>query len=151
MQATSNRAPTAVLIALALTAMSAGRAMTLAWVHRAGDGGAGDPPAAWLMPLLGDGAVGLSALAIAYLLWRRPTPLVWGAALAWSGIAAFDAVAAFLVDVQSPWPEFFMLEIFGRPMFFAAAAMHVGIIWLLARPDARRWFFSLEQAQSSQV
>jgi hypothetical protein len=36
--------------------------------------------------------------------------------------------------------KFFMLEIFGRSMFFAAAAMNLVIIWLLAHPEVRREF-----------
>ena len=114
--------------------------MTLGWIARAGDGGSGDPPAAWLMPLLGDAAVGLAAIAVAVVMWTRPAPLTWAAAIAWSAIAAFDAVAAFIVDTQAPWPEFFMLELFGRMMFFAAAALHVAIIWLLTRSTVRLHF-----------
>jgi len=109
--------------------------MTLAFIGRAGDGGAGDPPEAWLMPLLGDAAIGLTAIVVAVLLWARPSPAIWVAAVAWSAIGAFDAVAAFVVDVTTPWPEFFMLEVFGRSMFFAAAAMHLVIIGLLTRPE----------------
>lgn len=116
---------------IALIVMSGGRAMTLGWIARAGDGGPGDPPAAWLMPLIGDAAVGLAAFVVAFLLWTRPSPTTWAIAIAWSAVAAFDAIAAFVVDVQTPWPEFFMLEIFGRSMFFAAAAMHLLIIGLL--------------------
>jgi hypothetical protein len=112
--------------------------MTLPFIHRAGDGGAGDPPAAWLMPLVGDAAVGLSALVVAWLLWKRPAPSTWAIAIAWSAVAAFDALAAYLVDIETPWPDFFMLELFGRPMFFAAAGLHVVIIALLARPESRR-------------
>jgi len=127
-------------ILTAMVLMSSGRAMTLAFIARAGDGGAGDPPDAWLMPLIGDALVGLSALAIAYLLWTRPKPSSWLAALVWSAIAIFDAAAAFIVDLTTPWPEFFMLEIFGRSMFFAAIAMHLAIVWLLFQPEIRARF-----------
>lgn len=122
-------------LALALTALASGRAMTLAFIGRAGDGGTGDPPEAWLMPLLGDAAIGLTAIVVAVLLWTRPSPATWVTAVAWSAIGAFDALAAFVVDVTTPWPEFFMLEIFGRSMFFVAAAMHLVIIGLLTRPE----------------
>ncbi|MFV1990664.1 MAG: hypothetical protein ACC652_07975, partial [Acidimicrobiales bacterium] len=50
-------------------------------------------------------------------------------------LGAFDALAAFVVETSAPWPEFFMIEIFGRSMFFAAAALHVAIIYLLAQPE----------------
>ena len=61
-------------------------------------------------------------------------------AIVWSAIGAFDAIAAFIVETSTPWPEFFMLQIFGRSMFFAATIMHVAIIWLLAHPHTRADF-----------
>ncbi len=127
-------------IVLGLTLMAAGRAMTLAFIARVGDGGVGDPPDAWLMPLIGDAVVGIAAIVVAWLLWSRPTPAVWVVAVVWSSIGAFDAVAAYVVDVSTPWPEFFMLEIFGRTMFFAAAAMHLVVIWLLTTEEVRSHF-----------
>ncbi|MEL7157476.1 MAG: hypothetical protein AAFN30_12850 [Actinomycetota bacterium] len=123
-------------IAVLLTLFAAGRAMTIPFIGRAGDGGLGDPPAAWLMPLVADAAIGVSALAVAALLWWRPSPVAWIIAVVWSAIGAFDAIAAFIVETSAPWPDFFMLELVGRPMFFAAALMHVAIIALLARRDA---------------
>lgn len=123
-------------IALVLIVMASGRAMTIPFIHRAGDGGAGDPPDAWLMPLVGDAAIGVAALVIAYLVWHMPSPGIWAATIAWSAIGAFDAIAALLVEISTPWPEFFMLELVGRPMFFAAVVLHVAIIVLVSRPDA---------------
>lgn len=124
----------------ALVAMASGRAMTLAFVSRAGDGGAGDPPRVWLMPLIGDAAVGLTALGVAWLIWKRPSPTAWTIAVTWSAIGAFDAIAALLVEITAPWPEFFMLEIFGRTMFFAAAGLHLFIIALLVQHDVLEHF-----------
>ena len=127
-------------IVVALTVMAAGRAMTIPYIGRAGDGGAGDPPEQWLMPLIGDAAVGVAAIAIAVLLVVRPSPVVWVSAVVWNAIAAFDALAAFVVDTTAPWGSFFMLEAFGRPMFFAAAALHVVLIALLSGRDMRDRF-----------
>lgn len=129
-----------VKLILALTLMATGRAMTLAFIGRAGDGRAGDPPAAWLMPLLGDAAVGLLAPVVAYLLWKRPAPASWLAAVVWGVVAVFDAVAAFVVETSVPWPEFFMLEVFGRSMFFLAIGMHLVALALLATKDVMRHF-----------
>lgn len=127
-------------IALVLIVMASGRAMTIPFIHRAGDGGPGDPPEAWLMPLLGDAAIGVAAIVIAFLVWKSPNPGTWAATIAWSAIGAFDAVAALLVELSSPWPEFFMLELIGRPMFFAAVVLHVAIIVLVSRRDALEEF-----------
>ncbi len=125
---------------MALILMAAGRAMTLAFIARAGDGGVGDPPDAWLMPLVGDAAIGLGAIIVAVLIWQRPTPTTWVIAVVWSALGAFDALAAFIVQTSSPWPEFFMIEIFGPSMFFAAAALHLAIIYLLSQPEVLAHF-----------
>lgn len=128
MQVTFNR-PSRWLHILVL--MATGRAMTLAFIHRAGEGGVGDPPAVWLMPLIGDAAIGLTAPLVAFALITRPSPRSWIIGVVWTSIAAFDALAAWLVEVSAPWPDFFMLEVFGRSMFPAAAAMHIAILALL--------------------
>ena len=111
--------------------------MTLAFLHRVGDGGPGDPPDAWLMPLVGDAIVGVSALVVAALLWFRPSPVSWLAAVVWTVVAAFDAFAAWLVEISAPWPDFFMLELAGRVTFPAAIALHGVILFLLLQPDVR--------------
>lgn len=131
---------TQVKVLVALVVMASGRAMTLAFIARAGDGGPGDPPAAWLMPLVGDAFIGVTALLVAFLIVRRPSAWVWVIAVVWSALGAFDAFAAFLVEVRTPWPEFFMIEAFGRSMFFAAVALHAVIIYLLTQPTVREHF-----------
>ncbi len=145
-----NQIPLKLKIVLVLTLMATGRAMTLAFIHRAGDGGAGDPPAAWLMPLLGDAAIGLAAPVVAYLLWKRSSPSSWLIAVVWGALAVFDALAAFVVESSVPWPEFFMLEIFGRSMFFLAVGMHLVTLALLFDGDVRA-HFGIEGSQGTAV
>jgi hypothetical protein len=118
---------------LVLTIMLTGRAMTLAFIHRAGGDGPGDPPAAWLMPLLGDAIVGLSGIAVAYLIWKRQGLAVWATVVLWNSIAIWDAMSAYIIHLTVPWPEFFMVQLLGSSMFFAASAMHLVILVLVMR------------------
>ncbi len=124
-------------IALALTLLLAGRAMTVAFIGRAGDGGVGDPPAAWLMPLIGDAVIGITALAVAYLIVRGRGLGTWVVIVTWNALGIWDALSAFLVHQSVPWDDFFMIKALGSSMFFAASAMHLTIIGLMARPDVR--------------
>lgn len=128
------------LLLLTLTLMLSGRAMTVAFIARAGGAGPGDPPAGWLMPLLGDAVIGISALAIAYLIWKRSGLLAWTTIVVWNALAIWDALSAFVVHLTVPWPSFFMLELFGASMFFAASAMHAACIAIAAGPGGRRTF-----------
>lgn len=121
---------------LILTLMLAGRAMTLAYIHRIGGHAAGDPPAAWLMPLLGDAVIGVSALFIAYLIARRRGLWVWTTIIVWNCLAIWDALSAYVVHLSNPWPEFFMVQWFGSSMFFIASAIHLAIIALACRRPA---------------
>lgn len=127
-------------LVLILTLMLSGRAMTLAFIGRAGGTGPGDPPAAWLMPLIGDAVVGISALVVAWLVVYRRGLWVWSAAMLWNAVAIWDALSAWIVHLTNPWPEFFMLQMVGPVMFFAASAMHVAIMVLLCRTPLREQY-----------
>ena len=85
--------------------MLAGLAMTLAFIHRAGQRGPGDPPAAWLMPLIEDAVTGLSALAVAYLIWKQRDLWVWTSVIVWYVVAIWDALSAFVIanDKSLAW------------------------------------------------
>lgn len=128
------------LILLALSLMLAGRAMTLAFIGRAGGGAAGDPPIGWLMPLVGDAIIGVSALGVAYLALKGRGLLAWTGIVVWNALAIWDALSAYVVHVTVPWPEFFMLELFGPAMFFAASAMHAACLAIALAPATRRAF-----------
>lgn len=122
---------------LLLTLMLSGRAMTLAFIARAGGNMPGDPPAAWLMPLIGDAIIGVSAIVIAFLILKKTGLWVWTAIIVWNVVAIWDALSAFTIHTTNPWPDFFMLKLFGPSMFFAASAMHLIIFVLACLPQGR--------------
>jgi hypothetical protein len=125
-------------IILFLTLMLSGRAMTLAFIHRVGGSLPGDPPPAWLMPLVGDAVIGITGLWVAYLILRKTGLWVWTTVIVWNSLAIWDALSAFAIHTTNPWPEFFMIKLMGPSMFFAASAMHLAIIVLACWPDVRK-------------
>jgi hypothetical protein len=125
-------------IILFLTLMLSGRAMTLAFIHRVGGSLPGDPPPAWLMPLVGDAVIGITGLWVAYLILRKTGLWVWTTIIVWNSLAIWDALSAFAIHTTNPWPEFFMIKLMGSSMFFAASAMHLAIIVLACWPDVRK-------------
>ena len=127
---------------IVLTLVMSGRMMTLAFIARAGGDGPGDPPAAWLMPLIGDAVVGLGGLLVAYLIARRRGLWVWTVALGWNVVAIWDALSAYIISRTNPWPEFFMLKLMGSGMFFTAIAMHLILIYLITTTAARAHFLA---------
>lgn len=125
---------------LLLTLMLAGRAMTLAYIGRAGSSTVGAPPAAWLMPLIGDAVIGVTALAVAYLIFRGRGLGAWVTIIVWNALAIWDALSAFIIHLTNPWPSFFMIETFGSSMFFIASMMHVIILILAWQPGVKANF-----------
>ena len=123
-----------------LTFLLSGRAMTLAFLTRVGGTNMGDPPQAWLMPLIGDALIGITALLLLYLMLRHRGLWVWTAIIVWNVVAIWDALSAYLISLTNPWPEFFMIRFFGPAMFFAASAMHLLIIILAMRREIRTYF-----------
>ncbi len=85
------------------------------------------------MPLIGDAVIGLSALAVAYLIWKKRGLWVWTSVIVWNVVAIWDALSAFVIQMTNPWPEFFMLQLVGPVMFFAASAMHLILLFLMSR------------------
>ena len=126
-----------------LTLMASGRAMTLAFIPYAGGSMPGDPPNAWLMPLIGDAVIGITALWIAYLVLKKSCLWAWTAIIVWNSVAIWDALSAFVIHITNPWPEFFMIEMFGGAMFFAASLMHLAIIILACKPEVRKSYLGL--------
>ena len=125
-------------IMLILTLMLSGRAMTLAFIHRAGGTMPGDPPSAWLMPLLGDAIIGITAIWIAFLILKKSGLWVWTTIIVWNSLAIWDALSAFIIHITNPWPEFFMINLVGASMFFVASAMHLAIIILACQKDTKQ-------------
>lgn len=121
-----------------LTLMASGRAMTLAFIHRAGGALPGDPPIAWLMPLIGDAVIGITALWVAYIILKKSCLWSWVVIIVWNSLAIWDALSAFIIHTTNPWPEFFMIELLGPSMFFVASIMHLTIIILACQPDVRK-------------
>ena len=123
-----------------LTLLLSGRAMTIAYISKAGGTMPGDPPSAWLMPLIGDAVIGISALAIAFIIAKKKGLWVWVSILVWNSIAIWDALSAYIIHTTNPWPEFFMIKIFGSSMFFAAGIMHLIIIGIALRNQVKSHF-----------
>ncbi len=129
-----------IKLMLVLTLMLSGRAMTLAFIHRVGGAMPGDPPAAWLMPLVGDAIIGVTAIWIAFLIVKKTGLWVWVAIIVWNALAIWDALAAFLIHISIPWPEFFMIELAGSSMFFVASIMHLIIIIVACQATVKNHF-----------
>ena len=121
-----------------ITLLLAGRAMTLSYVLQAGGPSPTDPPAAWLMPLIGDAIIGVSAIWVAYLLIKESGLWVWAVVLVWNAIAIWDAMSAFVISTTNPWPDFFMLQTFGPSMFFIASLMHLAVIIMATLPSVKQ-------------
>lgn len=119
------------------TLMLSGRAMTIAFIPKIGGGQIGDPPMAWAMPLIGDALIGVSGLLMFVLILKSTSGRSWTTLVVWNCIGIWDALSAFTISQTNPWPDFFMLKIFGHSMFFIACSMHVLNLWILSTPKQK--------------
>lgn len=122
-----------------VTLLLSGRAMTLAFIGDAGSGNPAAAPHAWLMPLIGDAIIGVAALFVAYVIARGSGLWAWTTVIVWNAIGIWDALSAFVIHSTNPWPDFFMLKLFGPSMFFAASVMHALLIALACTAAVRGW------------
>ena len=97
------------------------------------------------MPLIGDAVIGVSALVVAFLIWKKRGLLAWTTIVVWNALGIWDALSAFTIHHTNPWPEFFMIEMVGPSMFFVASAMHLAIIVFACQADVREWFLGNEK------
>ena len=89
------------------------------------------------MPLVGDAVIGIAGLFIVFLVLKKTGLWVWTTIIVWNSLAIWDALSAFIIHNTKPWPEFFIVQMLGSSMFFAASAMHLAIIFLMSRPELR--------------
>lgn len=97
-------------VILILTLMLCGRAMTLAFIGRAGGANSGDPPTAWLMPLVGDAVIGIAGLFTVFLVLKKTGLWVLTTIIVWNSVAICDALSAFIIYNTNPWPELYIVE-----------------------------------------
>jgi len=92
--------------------------------------------------------IGASAIWIAFLIVKKTGLWVWTAIIVWNSLAIWDALSAYMIHTTNPWPEFFMINLVGSSMFFAASAMHLAIIILANRSDVRERFLRRQTTTS---
>jgi len=132
------RRPRAVLLLIILTALLVPRVsgfFLLASLGELPD----SAPESWFIPFLGDGLVGISAIAIAIFLWRRSTFGVWLAAVIFHSIALFDTAMAGANIIRQPWDANPLGDIIGLGFGFIILVSVVSL-YLLSRGDVRRYY-----------
>ena len=63
-------------------------------------------PPDWTIAFLGDFAIGITALFLAYMIWKKPSALLWGILLAWNAVGLFDLFGALSHSFSAPFSPF---------------------------------------------
>ena len=80
--------------------------------------------------------IGITGLLIVYLIVKKTGLWVWTSIIVWNAVAIWDA-SAFIINTTNPWLKFFVIQTVGASKFFAAPAMHPGVILLVNQPDLK--------------
>ena len=130
--------PTVVTVLIVITGLFVWRAPAFFNLADVGvpPGGA---PESWFVPLLGDGIVGVAAITMAIVLWRRQTAGVWLAAVIVHTIALWDLVMSVVNNIREPWDT---NEFADAIWFFFGFALIISVasFYLLSRRDVRGYY-----------
>ena len=100
-------------------------------------------PPDWTIAFLGDFAIGITALFLAYMIWKKPSALLWGILLAWNSVGLFDLFGALSHSFSapfSPFPEIGINEISIRTILSLNTFMQSVALIVMFRPQVKTYF-----------
>ena len=100
-------------------------------------------PPDWTIAFLGDFAIGTTALFLAYMIWKKPSALLWGILLAWNAVGLFDLFGALSHSFSapfSPFPEIGINEISIRTILSLNTFMQSVALIVMFRPKVKAYF-----------
>ena len=100
-------------------------------------------PPDWTIAFLGDFAIGTTALFLAYMIWKKPSALLWGILLAWNAVGLFDLFGALSHSFSapfSPFPEIGINEISIRTILSLNTLIQSVALLVIFRPQVKTYF-----------
>ena len=100
-------------------------------------------PPDWTIAFLGDFAIGTTALFLAYMIWKKPSALLWGILLAWNAVGLFDLFGALSHSFSapfSPFPEIGINEISIRTILSLNTFVQSVALLVMFRPQVKAYF-----------
>ena len=100
-------------------------------------------PPDWTIAFLGDFAIGITALFLAYMIWKKPSALLWGILLAWNAVGLFDLFGALSHSFSapfSPFPEIGINEISIRTILSLNTFVQSVALLVMFRPQVKAYF-----------
>ena len=100
-------------------------------------------PPDWTIAFLGDFAIGTTALFLAYMIWKKPSALLWGILLAWNAVGLFDLFGALSHSFSapfSPFPEIGINEISIRTILSLNTFIQSVALIVMFRPQVKAYF-----------
>ena len=100
-------------------------------------------PPDWTIAFLGDFAIGITALFLAYMIWKKPSALLWGILLAWNAVGLFDLFGALSHSFTapfSPFPEIGINEISIRTILSLNTFVQSVALLVIFRPQVKAYF-----------
>ena len=100
-------------------------------------------PPDWTIAFLGDFAIGITALFLAYMIWKKPSALLWGILLAWNAVGLFDLFGALSHSFSapfSPFPEIGINEISIRTILSLNTFIQSVALLVMFGPQVKTYF-----------
>ena len=100
-------------------------------------------PPDWTIAFLGYFASATTALFLAYMIWKKPSALLWGILLAWNAVGLFDLFGALSHSFSapfSPFPEIGINEISIRTILSLNTFVQSVALLVMFRPQVKAYF-----------
>ena len=100
-------------------------------------------PSEWLVSLVGDFIIGITALFLVYHIIKKPSAILWGLLLSWNVLGLFDLFGAIVISFIIPYeplPEIGLTTLGVRFILSLNTLIQISSIYLLFQTDIKEYF-----------
>ena len=123
-----------------MTFRAIGSSLFLFWNITGNERGA---PPEWVLALIGDFIIGITAFFLVYGILKKPSYLIWGLLLSWNILGLIDLLGAIRTSLLVPFgpiPEMGLTSLGVRSILILNTFLQISCIYLLFKDSVRNYF-----------
>ena len=123
-----------------MTFRAIGSSLFLFWNITGNERGA---PPEWVLALIGDFIIGITAFFLVYGILKKPSYLIWVLLLSWNILGLIDLLGAIRTSLLVPFgpiPEMGLTSLGVRSILFLNTFLQISCIYLLFKDSVRNYF-----------
>ena len=123
-----------------MTFRAIGSSLFLFWNITGNERGA---PPEWVLALIGDFIIGITAFFLVYGILKKPSYLIWVLLLSWNILGLIDLLGAIRTSLLVPFgpiPEIGLTSLGVRSILILNTFLQISCIYLLSKVSVRNYF-----------